>query len=136
MLACLKPGGLLVLAGPTWPSAVTELPNMAMNAPPHHLSWWSPRAFTALAARRGLDVLEARELIASEAIRRVYYWPHRLAPRMPPDAAFRHGWGLHARTALAWALAPLLTKVFGPGPPGLVIDAILIARKPEVAVMH
>jgi len=130
MLACLRPGGLFILAGPTWPSPLTELPNIAMNAPPHHLSWWSPRAFERFAARLGLRVLEARGLEGTAALHAVYYWLWRLTPTMPPDQAYRHSWWLHGRLALAALLRPLLNAVNPPAARGLSTDALLVARKP------
>ena len=130
MLACLKPGGLLALAGPSWPSHLTELPNMVVNAPPHHLTWWSPRALSGLAERHGLEVLEARNLTGTAALREIFYWPHRLLPRMPLDAPFRAAWSLHARLALVGLAQPLLNRVFGVGAPGFFIDCFLLARKP------
>ncbi len=130
MLACLKPGGLLVLAGPSWPSQLTELPNMVVNAPPHHLSWWSPRALAGLAERHGLVVLEAHNLTGTAALRRVYFWLHRLLPKMPVDAPFRAAWSLHVRLALVGLAQPLLNRLLGVGPPGLFTDCFLLARKP------
>jgi SAM-dependent methyltransferase len=56
MLRCLRPGGHLVLAVPSWPSAMTDIPNLAPNGPPHHLTWWTERALRALAERFQLDV--------------------------------------------------------------------------------
>jgi len=130
MMACLKPGGLLILAGPTWPSALTQIPNLAINAPPHHLTWWSPPAFERFAARLGLDVLEARTVEGTAALRRVYHWLARLTPDVPADQPFRHSWWLHGRLVLAAALRPVLNAVLGCGPPGLFTDAFLVARKP------
>lgn len=54
MLRCLRPGGLLILVAPLWPSAITRVPNFVLNAPPHHLTWWSEGAFAALADALGL----------------------------------------------------------------------------------
>jgi SAM-dependent methyltransferase len=130
MLAALRPGGLLVLAGPTWPSAMTAIPNMAINAPPHHITWWSPRAFAGFAQRLGLEVVEARNVEGGASLREGYHWLRRLLPAAPPERPYRHSWPLHARLALAAALRRPLNALFGTGRESLVVDALLVARKP------
>ncbi|MCX7932412.1 MAG: class I SAM-dependent methyltransferase [Rhodovarius sp.] len=130
MLACLKPGGLLILAGPTWPSTMTEIPNMVINAPPHHLTWWSPAGFRRFAESLGLSVIEAREVEGGPALREGYYWLHRLMPKASPETAFRHSWPLHLRLALAALLRRPLNALVGTGSGRVVLDALLVARKP------
>ena len=47
---------------PSRDSAITEIPNFVLNAPPHHLSWWNEDALRVLADR--LDLLtEAIEAV-------------------------------------------------------------------------
>ncbi|MDB5315445.1 MAG: methyltransferase type 11 [Rhodospirillales bacterium] len=79
MLACLKPGGLLILGAPLWPSPMTAIPNFCLNAPPHHLSWWSASAMRELAVRLGLEVRELALLPASPG-QMLIHWMGVLAP--------------------------------------------------------
>ena len=82
MVKLLKPGGLLILAAPLHPSVLTEIPNLPMNIPPHHVTWWNPAAFTALAHELGLDVVEASTSPPSPH-QAPLYWLHRLLWRTP-----------------------------------------------------
>lgn len=133
MARLLKPGGLLILAAPLHPSPLTEIPNLPLNLPPHHLSWWNPRAFSALAGALGLEVREACTLPPSPHAGLVY-WIHRLLPLRsspPPDeryVAHRLGWHLSLLVAygLARCIAPVMPLPAGARP----IDAFLVARKP------
>ena len=45
----VKPGGLIFVGVPHVPSALTRIPNFLLNAPPHHLTWWTRSALTELA---------------------------------------------------------------------------------------
>ncbi len=130
MLACLKPGGLLIFSAPTTVSRLTAIPNMVMNAPPHHLSLWSPEAFRALAARLGLTVEKAAVLPATRGHYDRFYWLERLTPSAPAERMFVHDWLIHARLFAAFKLQPLLNRLFGSGPLDSGIDAFLVARKP------
>lgn len=133
MARLLKPGGLLILAAPLHPSPLTEIPNLPLNLPPHHLSWWNPRAFSALAGALGLEVREASALPPS-AHAGLLYWIHRLLPLRsspPPDeryVAHRLRWHLSLLLAygLARCIAPVMPLPVGARP----IDAFLVARKP------
>lgn len=131
LMECLRPGGVLLFATPTWPSVVTEIPNMAMNAPPHHLTWWRPDAYRAFAKRLGLEFLQAENIVGTRALRLVWYWLWKLTPSMPPNRPFRHSWYLHARLALAALLQKPFNLLLGPGPEGIGTDVVFAARKPN-----
>jgi hypothetical protein len=45
----MRPGGRLCVVVPSRDSAITEIPNFVLNAPPHHLSWWNEDALRVLA---------------------------------------------------------------------------------------
>lgn len=132
MAACLRPGGRLVLCVPLWPSPLTEIPNLPMNAPPHHLSWWTTGALRRLAEVLGLDVLRA-ETLPPPRHTAPLLWLHRLLVRRTEENLyFAHRWSwwaslvaaaLVARPMLAWRRAPL-------PPRARSIDAFLVARKP------
>lgn len=131
MVRCLKPGGLLMLGAPAWPSAMTAIPDFAFNAPPHHLSWWSGAAMAALAGRLGLAVEEIR-LLPPVAAQPLIHWMGRLAPlKAPPDGpwfAARRSWyaSLAAAHLLGRVAATLLPLPRNAAP----MFVLMVARKP------
>jgi SAM-dependent methyltransferase len=48
-----KPGGPIFVGVPHVPSALTRIPNFLLNAPPHHLTWWTKSALLELANSAG-----------------------------------------------------------------------------------
>jgi SAM-dependent methyltransferase len=133
MLQALKPGGLLVLCAPLHPSAMTALPNFLLNAPPHHLSWWSRPAFTALAERCGLEIVELAELEASPH-EGIIHWMNRFCPRKTPGDRegryFAHRWDWHISLGLAYGLAHLAHRIRALPPHCRPVSVFLVARKP------
>ena len=132
MAACLKPGGRMVVCVPLWPSPLTEIPNLPMNAPPHHLSWWTVGALRRLAEVLGLTVLRA-EVLPPPRHAAPLLWLHRLLVRRTEgDLYFAHRWGWWASLALAGLVArPMLSWRRAPLPPRAgAIDAFLVAEKP------
>jgi SAM-dependent methyltransferase len=133
MVACLAPGGLLVLAMPIWPSAHTEVPNNLVNLPPHHLTWWNEGACRALAARLGLEALRVEPLPAYP-MQAVAHWMGRLCAPLAPAAAagrryVRAGWRWHAGLGLAYGAALLLAPLRGLPRGARPLDILLVARK-------
>lgn len=131
MVRCLKPGGVLVLGAPTWPSAMTAIPNFVFNAPPHHLSWWSEPAMRALADRLGMAVEEARPL-PPVAAQPLIHWMGRLSPLKTPAegpwfAARRSWYGSLAVSFLLGRVASALLPLPRNAAPMFVL---LVARKP------
>lgn len=130
MLQCLRPGGYLILGAPLHPSPITAIPNFLLNAPPHHLTWWNPGAFTALAAVHGLELIESRPL-APALHEGVIHWMYRLSPaKTRPGRYFAHRWTWHL--ALAWSfIAASVTARFRPLPgEAQPVNTLLVARKP------
>jgi SAM-dependent methyltransferase len=130
MVGCLRPGGLLVLSMPIWPSPHTELPNNLANLPPHHLSWWDEGACRALCRVLGIEPVRIGPLptYPSQA---ALHWTLRLSPfRTRPGQYVRPLWRWHLGTAAALAIGAVMARRFGlPGgaPP---VDVLLVARKP------
>lgn len=56
-LACLRPGGRLIVSVPGDESFVGRERHNLLNIPPHHLTRWSDRSLTAVAELHGLDVV-------------------------------------------------------------------------------
>jgi SAM-dependent methyltransferase len=132
MVSLLKPCGLLILAAPLHPSPLTEIPNLPINIPPHHLTWWNPQAFQALAGELSLTVVEAVALPPSPHQGMFYWLPRLLFRRTDPAPCERyvaHRWSWHLSVALAYQLARVAHRV-KPMPAGVrPIDAFLVARK-------
>jgi SAM-dependent methyltransferase len=132
MVRLLKPGGLLILAAPLHASPLTEIPNLPLNIPPHHLTWWNPQAFRALAGELGLAVVEAVALPPSPH-QGMVFWLHRLLFKRtdpaPCERYVAHRWSWHASVALAYQLARVAHRI-KTMPAGVrPIDAFLVARK-------
>jgi SAM-dependent methyltransferase len=131
MVRCLKPGGVLMLGAPVWPSAMTAIPDFVFNAPPHHLSWWNADAMRALADRLGLAVEEIRPLAPVPA-QPLIHWMGRLAPvKTRPDGPWfapRRSWyaSLAVSALLGRLAAPLLPLPRNAAP----MFVLLVARKP------
>lgn len=131
MVRCLRPGGLLMLGAPVWPSAMTAIPDFVFNAPPHHLSWWNEGAMRALAGRLGLAVEEIRPL-PPVAAQPLIHWMGRLAPirtrREGPWFAARRSW--YASLAASFLLGRLAAALLPLPRNAAPMFVLLIARKP------
>lgn len=128
-----KPGGLICIAAPHVPSALTRIPNFLMNAPPHHLTWWSKKALVALAASAGA-VVESVEIVPWGKGDSLIYWIERCSPIKAHDVHFRGALKWHAASAVAHLLGAVAYKLFGA--PATSIDEgptlLMIARRPLV----
>jgi len=131
MLACAKPGGLVMLGAPLWPSPMTAIPNFCLNAPPHHLSWWNADAMRALAARLGAAVEEVAILPAAPG-QPLIHWMGRLAPirTAPLGPYFRAHWSWHASLLLAYAAARIIAPLRRIPPDAAPHFVLLVMRKP------
>jgi len=54
---CVKPGGLLIISVPSEDSFISDLPNLVMNMPPHHISRWTDKAMYKIAEQLGGQVV-------------------------------------------------------------------------------
>ena len=61
LVEAAKPGGLVCVSVPRVPSAMTRIPNFLINAPPHHLTWWTDAALRELAKSAGARCHERRK---------------------------------------------------------------------------
>jgi len=110
MVRAAKPGGLLIVGVPQVPSAITRIPNFLINAPPHHLTWWTKDALAALATRCGAAV-ESIDNVAWSEFDALIYWIERCSPIRCRDIHFRHAWSWHAATVVGLLLGRLLRAV-------------------------
>ncbi len=95
MVRAAKVGGLLIVGVPHVPSAFTRLPNNPVNAPPHHLSWWTRAALTALAERHGAAVISIDNVPWGDCDS-LLYWMERCSPLRCRDVYYRNQISWHA----------------------------------------
>ena len=129
MLAALRPGGLLILAAPTWPSPMTDLPNFVLNAPPQHLTWWNPGAMRALCDAFGLNQVELREL-PGQPFSSLIHWMRRFSPVRTDSRYFHHSWKWHLSLLFSALLGLIAQRIARPPGHDTALDVICIARKP------
>jgi hypothetical protein len=112
---------------------MTAIPNFLVNAPPHHLTWWSCTAFRALAERLGLRPLEVTEVETAPS-ERLVNWMHRFSVcstrhRGGEERYFAHRWSWHLNLLVAYQLARLASR-FLPSPKGgQPHNGIMVAQK-------
>lgn len=130
MAACLRPGGLLVLAMPLWPSPMTALPNNLVNLPPHHLTWWTAEAAAALCVALGLAPLRIGPLPVSR-LQAAWVWAARLSPvRARPGLWLKPGWGWHLSAALGGQAGLLAARLLGVPRGAPPVELLVVARRP------
>ena len=125
----VKPGGKLILGVPLWPSPMIRCPNMLINCPPHHLTWWNEGSLKALAGKLELDVVEIKRLPPH----RHHAWFHRMEQLTCVDMSERYfanrpSW--HLNMAFALPLSLLWGRFWGLPQNAEPIDIMLVARKP------
>jgi SAM-dependent methyltransferase len=99
MVQAAKPGGQLFVGVPHVPSAMTRIPNFVMNAPPHHLTWWTKSALAELAKRAGA-IVENIEIVPWSAFDSLIYWIERCTPLKCNREHYIGRWNWHASAAL------------------------------------
>ncbi len=125
----LLPGGLFIVAVPSWPSPLVEIPNLPPNAIPHHLSWWTAGALEALCRELGLEAIAARPLPA-QSQHRLLHWTAFFSPVKARGPYFRRAWSWHLSLAFGHALARLISPFVGLPPGARSMDLFVAARKP------
>jgi hypothetical protein len=98
MVRAVRPGGLVIVGVPHVPSAITRIPNLLMNFPPHHLTWWTKPALSALAERNGATV-ESIEHVPWGPFESLFYWMERCSPFKCTN--------LHFSNTISWHAAAL-----------------------------
>ena len=107
MASLTKPGGHVAIGVPDAGSYVADLPDFMLNAPPHHLTWWTEDALAATMKGAGLSI-EAVYRFGVEPWERQLWWMAKLANIARSDGLGRFGAKLRARKVAsylgAWAL--------------------------------
>ncbi len=125
----LKPGGTLILGVPVWPSPMTQCPNMPINCPPHHLTWWNERSLEALADRLKLEVVEISRL-PPHRHHAWFHWMEKLTWVDMSNRYYANRAGWHFNVALALPLSLLCDRFLGMPKNAGQIDIMLVARNP------
>ncbi|MGD9920533.1 MAG: class I SAM-dependent methyltransferase [Pseudorhodoplanes sp.] len=128
----VRPGGRVIVSVPHVPSALTRIPNFVLNAPPHHLTWWTDPALRAVASQAGL---ETEKIVAPPwcDVSSKMYWVDRFTLIKSSDVYFRHSWPIHISSMIGMALGIAADKAFGP-PKNARDEGAglqLFARKPD-----
>jgi SAM-dependent methyltransferase len=131
-LACLKPGGRLIISVPSEDSFGAWMTNAQMNLPPHHWTRWKDCALIRAADVLGIDLIDLhheslprrlRDLYAETMLRATLFRLFRRPIRTVDMSGFRK-W-----TAWAKVLAPLAAPFFFLGSLPWGLSAIAVYRK-------
>jgi len=125
---CIRPGGRLCIVVPSRMSAITEIPNFVLNAPPHHLSWWNEGALRAVADQLDLKT-EAIETVPF-SFDSLIYWMGRCAPKLTGDRFFRAHWTWYCALVWSWLGGRACDALFRVPATAKPSGLLLIARKP------
>jgi len=129
MRDALKPGGILFLGVPFWPTPMTAIPNFVLNAPPHHLTWWSENALRALCDRLGLECREIR-LVPVGPHSRLIHWMARFAPKQREERFFHAAWASYLGLLWSYLAGSVADRWLKVPPDAPSSEILLIARKP------
>ena len=107
-LACI--GGRVAIGIPDAESYVSNLPDFMLNAPPHHLTWWTENALRAAMQAAGLNIVGVHRF-AVEPWERQLWWMAKLADITRSSRRGRFGARLRTRKVLSflgsWVLQAL-----------------------------
>jgi SAM-dependent methyltransferase len=112
MVQAAKPGGLIFVGVPHVPSALTRIPNFVINAPPHHLTWWTRSALAELAkgANAVIDDIAQVPWGGNDSL---IYWVGRCTPVKCTGPHFRGTWSWHVAAALGLLGGRLAYRLLG-----------------------
>jgi SAM-dependent methyltransferase len=99
MVQAVRPGGQIFAGVPHVPSAMTRIPNFIINAPPHHLTWWTKPALAELAKGAGA-IVESIENVPWSSSDALIYWIERCTLKKCNGEHYRGTWTWHASAAL------------------------------------
>jgi SAM-dependent methyltransferase len=129
MVRAAKPGGLLIVGVPHVPSALTRIPNNLMNAPPHHLTWWTRAALTALAERHGATVTSIDNVPWGNCDA-LLYWMERCSPIRCTDVFYRNKGSWHAAALVGFLAGRLMYALRGTPPTSDEgVGLLMVARR-------
>ena len=129
-LACLKPDGLLILGVPSTESYVTRIANFVLNAPPHHVTWWTDRALRHMAHQFQLSVLDLAHAPV-EAWEARLYWMQRISGALMPRATsyFTESTSRRLFNIAAYVIAGTIMSMIKPPASAQGASVVMVARK-------
>lgn len=108
MLTCV--GGRVAIGVPDAGSYVADLPDFMLNAPPHHLTWWTERALGATMEQAGLRIIGVHRF-GVEPWERQLWWMAKFARLARPEGLGRFGASSRGRKVVSflgsWAVQKL-----------------------------
>lgn len=105
-----RPGGRIAVGVPDAESYVADLPDFMLNAPPHHLTWWTQKALAMTLERAGLCVVDVHRFRV-EPWERQLWWMAQLAKIARPDGLGRFGKRLRGRKVASFLGAWMLQRL-------------------------
>jgi SAM-dependent methyltransferase len=131
MVRAARPGGLVIVGVPHVPSALTRIPNFLLNAPPHHLTWWTAKALAAVAELQG-TVVESIEHVPWSEFDSLMYWMERCSPIRCRHIHYRNVWRWHAAALISYLGGRLAYKLRGvPKTADEGVALLMVARRPR-----
>ena len=129
-LACLKPNGILILGVPSAESYITRMANFMLNAPPHHVTWWTDQALRHLAHQFNLSILDLAHAPVEPWETRLY-WMQRITRRLMPQstAHFTESRRRRLLNILAYGLSGCMPSTIKPPACAQGSSVVLVARK-------
>ena len=129
-LDCLKPNGLLILGVPNAESYITRIPNFVLNAPPHHITWWTDKALCHLADHFQLSILDLAHSPVEYWETRLY-WMQRISNPLIPHmhSYFTESPMLQLINIASYLGAGFLQRLTSPPSTAHGATVLLIARK-------
>jgi SAM-dependent methyltransferase len=112
MVHAVKPDGLIFASVPHIPSAMTRIPNFVMNAPPHHLTWWTKSALRELAKGAGAIVTSV-EQVPWGTNDSLIFWIERCTLIKCNGDHYRGNWLWHASAALGLIGGAIACRILG-----------------------
>ncbi|NQY12283.1 MAG: class I SAM-dependent methyltransferase [Henriciella sp.] len=124
MCACLHEAGEMVIGVPDAESYIRSLPDFMLNAPPHHITWWTEAALTKLMAKVGLEVVETKRF-AVEPWEYQLWWMAKFAGDVTQSN--RSFFGPHLRLRKIWSFC-LSWPLQWLAPPKSALGSTLVVR--------
>ena len=130
-LTCLKPGGLLILGVPNANSYITKMANVVLNAPPHHVTWWTEQALSRLAKDFQLEVVDVAHAPVEHWETRLY-WMQKLSTMIAPHPSSHFTPSIFRRmlTISTYFLAGLINICATPSTEDQGASLVFVAKKP------
>lgn len=123
MVSLAKTGGRIAIGVPDADSYVRDLPDFMLNAPPHHVTWWTEASLRSLMDRHNAKIV-AIERFQVEPWEKQLWWMAKLAKIWRPNDAPCFGSRMRVRKVISFLISYILQVV--PPPKSAQGSTILI----------